>query len=204
VASLGEAAEVRTTAGVPARSSSAIADAARNAVAYGALAVVAAAASLAFLCFGLSADAVVAAFVLAVLVWLSAIDVARRIVPNRIVLPAAALVLLAHLGLHPARWREWMLATLGTASFLFLARRISRQGLGMGDVKLGLLLGAALGSGVVLGLLIGTGAGAAFGLLLVARRGRETLATTIPYVPFLAFGAIVALLVSESSAGGAF
>ena len=43
--------------------------------------------------FGLTADAVVAAFFCAVLVVISAIDLERRIIPNRIVLPATAIVL---------------------------------------------------------------------------------------------------------------
>jgi prepilin signal peptidase PulO-like enzyme (type II secretory pathway) len=202
MASLGESGEVRSRAGMPARSSWPIADVARRAAPYAAFGGVAASASIGFLRFGLSAEAVVAAFVLAVLLWLSAIDIARRIVPNVIVLPAAALVLLAHLGFEPGRWREWVLAAVGTAAFLFLWRWISRGSLGMGDVKLGLLLGAALGSDVVAGLLIGTCAAAAFGLVLVARGGRDTLAATIPYVPFLAFGAVVVLLVGGSSARG--
>jgi len=45
--------------------------------------------------FGLSGDAAVASFFCIVLVVLSAIDIDRRIVPNKIVLPAAAIVLVA-------------------------------------------------------------------------------------------------------------
>src|SRR5207253_10627500 len=48
------------------------------------------------LAFGLSAEAAVAAFFCAVLVAVSAIDLEHRIIPNRIVLPATVLVLLAN------------------------------------------------------------------------------------------------------------
>src|SRR5437870_3345031 len=61
--------------------------------------------------FGLSLDALVAAFVCAVLVAISATDLEHRIVPNRIVVPAAAVVLVAGhaiLDAYPSsqRWRR--------------------------------------------------------------------------------------------------
>src|SRR6476620_8041448 len=52
--------------------------------------------------FGLTAEAAVAAFFCTALVAVSATDVERRIIPNRIVLPAAALVLVANAILHPS------------------------------------------------------------------------------------------------------
>src|SRR5437763_12928986 len=62
------------------------------------------------LAFGLSAEAAVAAFFCAVLVAVSAIDLEHRIIPNRIVLPATALVLVANSArdLSP----EWLVAGL--------------------------------------------------------------------------------------------
>src|SRR5215218_1071311 len=60
-----------------------------------------------FVAFGLSGKAVVAAFACAVMVALSAIDLRHRIVPNRIVLPAAAIVLVAQTALEPSP--EWAL-----------------------------------------------------------------------------------------------
>jgi Flp pilus assembly protein protease CpaA len=54
-----------------------------------------------------------------VLVVLSAIDLEHRIVPNRIVVPAAAIVLLAQTALHPSP--EWTLGALGASGFLLLA-----------------------------------------------------------------------------------
>ncbi|NUR78349.1 MAG: prepilin peptidase, partial [Thermoleophilia bacterium] len=66
--------------------------------------------------FGLGWDAAVASFYCAVLVVLSSIDIERRIVPNRIALPAAAAVLVAQTVLHPSA--EWLLAGLGASCFL--------------------------------------------------------------------------------------
>src|SRR6188472_4080485 len=64
-----------------------------------------------FVTFGLSGDAFVPSFFCVVLVVLSAIDLEHRIVPSRIVVPAAAIVLVAQTAIHPSP--EWTLGALG-------------------------------------------------------------------------------------------
>src|SRR5438128_11864415 len=91
------------------------------------------------LAFGLSLDALVAAFFCAVLVAISATDLEHRIIPNRLGVPAAALVLAAQTALHPSP--EWALGALGAAGFLFVAVLVYPAGMGMGDVKLALVMG---------------------------------------------------------------
>ncbi|HET7572254.1 MAG TPA: A24 family peptidase [Gaiellaceae bacterium] len=136
-------------------------------------------------------DALVVAGVAAVLAWIAAIDVRRRIVPNRIVLPAAAAVLALRTLAHPSP--VWFLAGLGAAGFL-LAAALARPGaMGMGDVKLALLIGFAAGPDVVLALLVACCAGALPGLWL-ALRGRAVRGATIPFAPFLALGGAAGLL----------
>src|SRR5918999_771109 len=66
--------------------------------------------ALVFARFGVSGRALVGAFFVTCLSLLSAIDVAERRLPNRIVLPAAALVLAAQPSLYPDRALEWALA----------------------------------------------------------------------------------------------
>ena len=102
-----------------------------------------------FFAFGWSGEAFVAAFFCAVLVAISAIDLSHRIVPNVIVLPAAAIVLVAQTALEPSV--EWLLGAFGASFFLFLAALAYPKGMGMGDVKLALLLGAMLGRTVPVG-----------------------------------------------------
>src|SRR4029077_14323923 len=84
-----------------------------------------------FVKFGLSGEAFLASFFCVVLVVLSAIDLEHRIVPNRIVRPAAAIVLVAQTALHPSP--EWTLGALGASGFLFLAALAYPAGMGMGD-----------------------------------------------------------------------
>jgi leader peptidase (prepilin peptidase)/N-methyltransferase len=148
-----------------------------------------------FVAFGLSGEAFVAAFFCVVLVVLSAIDLKHRIVPNRIVLPAAAVVLVAQTALEPSP--EWALAALGASGFLFVAALAYPAGMGMGDVKLAVLLGAMLGRLVGVGLMVGMVAALVPSVVLLARHGSAARKMGIPFAPFLALGAIVALFAGE-------
>jgi leader peptidase (prepilin peptidase)/N-methyltransferase len=141
--------------------------------------------------FGLTAEAAVAAFFCAVLVAVSAIDLEHRIIPNRIVLPATVLVLVANTArdLTP----EWTVAALGASGFLLAAALIYPAGMGMGDVKFALLMGAALGKTVSVALMAGMFAAMIPGLVLFARHGSKARKMGIPFGPFLAIGSVVAL-----------
>jgi leader peptidase (prepilin peptidase)/N-methyltransferase len=151
-----------------------------------------------FLAFGVTPEAFVAAFFCATLVVLSAIDFERHILPDKIVLPSAGIVLAAQLALHPDRWLEWILAPLGAALFLFAALLVYPKGMGMGDVKLCLLLGAMLGKLVLVALMIGMVAALVPAVVLLARHGSAARKMAIPFGPFLAFGAVVALFFGDA------
>jgi leader peptidase (prepilin peptidase)/N-methyltransferase len=147
--------------------------------------------------FGLTWDAAIASFFCAVLVVLSAIDVDRRIVPNKIVLPAAAIVLVAQTVVHPSL--EWILAGLGASMFLFLAALAYPRGMGMGDVKLALLLGFAVGWTVPFALFAGMVAALVPSAVLFARHGPKARKMAIPFAPFLALGGVLALFAGRSA-----
>ena len=150
--------------------------------------------------FGATAYGALAAAFCAVLVVLAAIDVRSRIVPNRIVVPAAIAVLAARTAIDPSL--EWLLAALGAFAFFFLAALAHPAGLGMGDVKLAFLLGAMLGVSVAAALLIGLVAALVPSAVLLARHGSAARKMGIPLVPFLALGAIVALFAGNALTGG--
>jgi leader peptidase (prepilin peptidase) / N-methyltransferase len=145
--------------------------------------------------FGFSAEALVSAFFCVVLVAISATDLEHRIVPNRIVLPAAAIVLAAQTALDPSP--EWALGALGASGFLFVAALAYPAGMGMGDVKLALLLGAMLGRLVGVALMLGMLAALVPSLVLLARHGSAARKMGIPFAPFLALGSVVALFAGE-------
>jgi prepilin signal peptidase PulO-like enzyme (type II secretory pathway) len=151
-----------------------------------------------FAVWGVTAEAVLAAGFCSVLVVLATVDVNERIVPNRLVVPAAGFVLVAHTALDPSvKWLAWALVASGV---LFLAGLANPTGLGMGDVKLALLLGAMLGPMVAAAVVLGLFAAIVPAALLVSRRGVSARKTTVPFVPFLSLGAVVALFFGDAIA----
>jgi leader peptidase (prepilin peptidase) / N-methyltransferase len=149
-----------------------------------------------FAVWGLTAEAALAAGFCAVLVALSVIDVNERIVPNRIVVPAAVVALLAHTAIDPSlAWLAWALIAAGG---LFLVVLAYPKGLGMGDVKLALLLGAVLGSAVTVALMLGLFAALVPAAVLVSRHGASARKMGVPLVPFLSFGAVAALFSGDA------
>jgi leader peptidase (prepilin peptidase)/N-methyltransferase len=149
---------------------------------------------------GLSSWTIVVAAVVWVLVWIAAIDLETRLLPDRIVLPVTAAVLLACAAIQPRHVLEHLLAALAVGGFLFVAAAIRPGDLGMGDAKLALLLGALLGRAVLPALLLGFVVFAAVGLFLVVREGRSALKRQLPLGPFLALGAIATLLLAGGHA----
>ena len=145
--------------------------------------------------FGLTGIGVLSAFFCTVLVAITSTDITHRIVPNRIVVPAAAIVLVAHTALDPSP--QWAVGALGASGFLFVAALAYPAGMGMGDVKLALLLGAMLGKLVAVGLMLGMLFALVPSVVLLARHGSAARKMGIPFAPFLALGAVVALFVGN-------
>ena len=148
------------------------------------------------LAFGLTFYSMIASFFCCTLVAISAIDIEHRIVPDRIVLPATVVVLLAQMVREPSI--EWPLAAFGAAFFLFLAAVVYPAGMGMGDVKLALLMGAMLGKVVAVALILGMVIAVIPGMYLMIRHGRAARKMGIPFAPFLALGSVVALFAGAS------
>jgi len=141
--------------------------------------------------FGVTLRALAAAIFCVALVAVSATDLEARIVPNKIVLPAAAVVLALQLAWHPSI--EWPVAGLGAALFLFVAALAYPRGMGMGDVKLALLLGVGVGWSVPVALLAGMIFAIVPSVVLFARHGSAARKMAIPFAPFLALGGVLAL-----------
>jgi leader peptidase (prepilin peptidase)/N-methyltransferase len=161
------------------------------------IAVAVLSAALAVACvvrFGFGARALIGAVFAATLVVLAAIDLDRRLIPNSIVLPALAFVLTAQIVFFPEHWLEWVLASVLAALFFYVPMLVYPAGMGMGDVKLAALMGAALGKSVVAAIFIGLLAGAAFSIALLVREGLGARRKGFAYGPFLALGGLIVLL----------
>lgn len=142
---------------------------------------------------------------------IAVIDLERRLVLNSIIYPSMALALIfaffwQSTGVPATFWPGTgpLSALLGGAiglAALALPNAVSRGGMGWGDVKLAGLIGLVVGFplvGVALFIaLVGGGIGG--GAILLIRRRRHQF---IPFAPFLAAGAFVALLWGEPLLSG--
>jgi leader peptidase (prepilin peptidase) / N-methyltransferase len=156
-------------------------------LASGALAAAAAAS------FGTSPRGLAAAVLLVALVPVVAIDLEHRLIPDVVVLPAGALGLLLSALSDPGRWWVPAAAALGAGAFLLLLWAVHPAGMGLGDVKLALPMGAVLGASVVPALAVAFAAGGVVAAAVLARLGRRGRGVGVPFGPFLAAGAAVAL-----------
>ena len=161
----------------------------------GVVVLVIAACVISVVLFDSTGQILVTAFTASVLLVLAAIDVQHRILPNRIVLPAIAVVLATQIAFFPDRAAEWVLAGIAASAFLAAPLVIRRGGMGGGDIKLAALLGVALGWPVFGAMVIGCLAIVPFALWMLSRDGSIRNAT-LPFGPFLAFGTLVILFTS--------
>jgi prepilin signal peptidase PulO-like enzyme (type II secretory pathway) len=137
--------------------------------------------------------AVVVAFVAGVLAVVSVIDVQSGLIPNRIVLPAAAVALALQLVLFPGQAAACALAALAASLAFLVTHMVERSWIGMGDVKLALLMGAALGWGVVGAVLLAFVCVLPAALVVLLRGGLGARKATLPFGPFLALGALLVM-----------
>lgn len=143
--------------------------------------------------------------VVAGLIAISAVDLERFIVPNRILYPtlfiAAPLLLLA--GALEDDWSSVRTAAIGGAlawGLLLVIHLISPRGMGFGDVRLAGLIGMTTGwlsvGHVLVALFLGflTASVVGVSLIFLKLKGRKD---KVPFGPFLALGAYLAILFGD-------
>ncbi len=143
------------------------------------------------LVFGFSLEALVAALFCWVLVVVTRTDLETRLIPDKVILPTAVVILALRTIDDPSL--EWILCALGAGIVLFLIVLIYPRGLGMGDVKLSAFLGAGLGISVIVAMFVGFFLAFVPAFVLFVRQGRAARKMAIPLGPFLALGGVVAL-----------
>lgn len=156
-------------------------------------------AALALARYGLTGEGALAAAFTTVLVVLASIDLKEHRLPNRIVFPSIAVALAWQGVLHPDRMIEWLAAGAGASLFFLVPQLVYRGGVGMGDVKLAFLIGLVLGQAVIPAIFIATVSASVAALAVLVVRGRTARKAAIPYGPFLAAGAALAILTDIGS-----
>jgi len=142
--------------------------------------------------YGLHGRAFVGAVFCPTLILLAAIDLKHKLLPNAIILPASLAVGLIVAASTPGDFLSHLAAGAALGGFFFLFGALFAGSLGMGDAKLGFLLGLALGAGTLGATLIAFAGLLVAALYILASRGASARKDTIPFGPFLALGGILA------------
>jgi leader peptidase (prepilin peptidase) / N-methyltransferase len=143
---------------------------------------------------GLHARLVPALILTALVLVAAVIDLNHRIIPNRINYPGAILVFTTASLAEPHRMAEFAIGGILCFLFLGLAWVISPAGMGLGDVKMALMIGLGTGRYAFVALFAGFCASTALSAFLIMRGGRKALKSSFPFGPFLAVGTVVALM----------
>ena len=144
--------------------------------------------------FGASLALLPALVLASALISLAVIDLEHRLLPNVIVGPAALAGLVLSILADPAGWWMYPLSAVAVAGFLFGLVLIYPSGMGMGDVKMGGMLGAFLGPYAALAVFLGALLGAVSGGLLMAA-GKVQRRSALPFGLFMALGGVISLFV---------
>ena len=145
-----------------------------------------------FSTFGFTGYALLGAVFCPTLILLAAIDAKHKLLPNAIILPGSLAIGLIVAATSPGDFLAHLAAGAALGAFFFLFGTIFSGSLGMGDAKLGFLIGLALAEKTLGATLV-----AFFGLLIaalyvLATRGTSARKDAIPFGPFLALGGILA------------
>src|SRR5919112_1900239 len=129
----------------------------------------------------------------AMLIAVADIDLEHRIVPNKILVPMAIYGVAASAVVRTDMLPELLIAGAAAFTFLLVAALIHPAGMGMGDVKLAGVMGLYLGASIAPALLIAFLSGSVVGVGVLLKHGAGGRKKGVPFAPFLALGAIVAL-----------
>ncbi|MCK4410160.1 MAG: prepilin peptidase [Candidatus Eisenbacteria sp.] len=141
-----------------------------------------------------------------VLLVLSFIDLDLRIIPDWVTLPgiAVGLIVAPLVGLL-GFWGSLLGVLVGGGALYLIGILgeffLKKESMGGGDVKLAAMLGAFMGWKLVLfALFVAFFAGAVVGVIVMARKPKHW-DSSLPFGPFIALGAVLALLWGESALG---
>jgi leader peptidase (prepilin peptidase) / N-methyltransferase len=142
--------------------------------------------------FGASLALLPALVLISALISLAFIDLEHRLLPNVIVGPAALARLVLSILANPAGWWIYPLSAIAVAGALLGLALIYPSGMGMGDIKMGGMLGAFLGPYAALAVFLAALIGAVTGGLLMAT-GKIQHHSALPFGLFMALGGLISL-----------
>jgi leader peptidase (prepilin peptidase)/N-methyltransferase len=156
--------------------------------------------ALVYLSFGLSLKSLNGIILASILITVSFIDWDFMIIPNIVILPFTLVGIVLNIVQDPQKWWMPLVFSAGAFVFMFIIHIIYPRGMGMGDVKLALMLGAFLARQVIVGLFAGFMIGSVAGIIFIIFKKRS-LKQFIPFGPFLSAGGLFAFFTGELITG---
>ncbi len=156
-----------------------------------------------FIKFGFSLSYLFYFSFVSALIVITVIDLDHQIIPDVISLPGVGVGLLGSLIIPHITFFNSLIGVLLGGGSLFLVATFyhwlfKREGMGGGDVKLLAMIGAFLGwKAVILTILLSSLIGSIIGVMIIALKGKD-FKYAIPFGPFLALGAVIALFYGEN------
>ncbi|ANU23595.1 prepilin peptidase [Planococcus donghaensis] len=144
-----------------------------------------------YLVFGLTPELIVAILFVSLLVIITVSDIAYMLIPDKVLLPFAVVLLGLRFVIPLDPWWNSLLGAVVGFSLLFLIAIVSKGGMGGGDIKLFFVIGLVLGlGGTLMTLFFASFIGAVVGIiqLRVTKKGRKS---PIPFGPSIAAAAII-------------
>lgn len=125
-------------------------------------------------------------------------DLIAQLIHNKVVLGGLVLAVVYRSLYHPLPWWDYGIAAILGALLLWMLGVLSNGGMGWGDIKFYVFIGALCGIQVtMLSLFVASLSGLVIGLLL-RMTGKLQPKQFIPFGPFIAFGMIVCYLFSDA------
>lgn len=146
---------------------------------------------LAFLHFGFTKELIIAILFVSLLVIITVSDIAYMLIPDKVLLPFAAVLFVWRFFIPLDPWWDSLLGAIIGFSLLFLIAIVSKGGMGGGDIKLFFAIGLVVGTaGTLMTLFFASVIGAIVGIiqLRVMKKGRKT---PVPFGPSIAAGALI-------------
>lgn len=145
-----------------------------------------------FYYFGLSIETLNGIILSCLLIVISIVDLHIRIIPNIIVLPFTTIGLIINTIKNFTQWWKPLSCSFGAFLFMLIIHLIYPKGMGMGDVKLGFMVGSYLVTNVIIALPLSFLILSIYGLFLIIGR-KVKLKDAIPFAPFISLGSLIAL-----------
>lgn len=154
-----------------------------------------------FLKFGLTPELLVGLLFISLLVIITVSDIAYMLIPDKVLLPFAAVLLILRFVIPLDPWWDSIVGAAVGFSVLLLIAVLSKGGMGGGDIKLFLVIGLVLGTaGTLLTLFVASFIGTVVGIIIlrIRKQGRKT---PIPFGPSIALSAVLVYLWGEQWIG---